>query len=338
MIRFTLLEDLRVLSVIKWMEKTMRKHNIANKIIAIILSVAMTLIVLPYSAYSADLRNNDNYRITQYISKDESARAVSLSSDEKTASIVIDSVNGLVEVVIRYTSDSDKVYRWVFTNDSVFDSNSFTNTNYTALIDYAETNIILASVIELGTLENYDAVHQSPVRGGDPYLLMQDLVTLVGSNSYNGVLRYTDSRGGINFHVYETLGLYVTQLPNVSWGSALTLGSIILTVLGRPIESEILNKLGIILDVAAAVTSIVPAGGLKEYNCVALVNADGSSYLFTYTDKQITYTGYSNAYNASRPYIINSTHQTVYSDGVVYFYSYPSQIDTAYSVYLQVGL
>ncbi len=119
-------------------------------------------------------------------------------------------------------------------------------------------------------------------------------------------------------------------------------GFIIRRPSGFIIASETLDKLGIILDVAAAVTSIVPAGGLTEYNCMALdtryVNADGSSYLFTYTDKQITYTGYSNAYNASRPYIINSTHQTVYSDGVVYFYSYPSQIDTAYSVYLQIGL
>ena len=316
----------------------MNKHNIAKKTIAIILSVAMMLFVLPSAAYSADLKN---FKLTQYIAKDNSARAISLSFEEKIASIVIDSVNGLVEVVIRYTNDPNNLYRWVFTNDFVFYNNDYSASGYIDLIDYAETNSMLASVISLGISGSDDTASQSQLREGDPYILKQDLIALLG-DSYNGVLRYTDSRGGINFHVYETLGLYVSQLPTVTWGSALTLGSIILTLLGYPIGSEILNKLGLILGVAATITSTFSAGGLKKYNCMAIdtryVNADGSSHLFTYTDKQIAYMGYSNSNDESRPYIVNSTQEIVYSDGVVYFYSYPSQIDAAYSVYLEIGL
>lgn len=319
----------------------MRRGNILKKVISIIVSIVLVLMISPFAVYSADYPNDGNIRFTRYVAADEGFRLVAISSEDKLASIVEDSLSGFVEVVIKYVSNPDKLYRWVFTDTAEFGNIDYYS-SCSALIDYAEGKNMTAEVIDLCIQEDNDTVCQKPVRDGDQYILKQDLAALVGSNGYNGTLRYSDSRGGVNFHVYETLGLYISQLPNATWGGTLTLGSIIVTVLGLATGTEVITKLATILGVAASAASLVPPGGLKRYNCMALdtryVTADGSSHLFTSTDKQITYTGFSNANDASRPYIVNATHQTVYSDSSVYFYSYPSQIDTAYSVYLQIGL
>ncbi len=268
---------------------------------------------------------------------------VSIITNEKYISIVADSTGDNLEICIRYVETNPGIiYRWSSLDYPVSDYDLSTVTDSDDIVAYAEAHMNLAEQIVLTVTEENIVADKTPeTRSAATVALKAEMARLTGSNQYGATLRYTADRDGNTCRVYESVGFYVNKLNRFTWRTAINVGGLITTILGIPISSKLLETICSFFDVASQVSSIIPAGSLDKYYCLSVdtrcVKINGLSTIYETTDKEIVFTGYAdpNDDHDVGAFIDEDSREITYSDSMVYFYSYPSQIDTAYSVFLQ---
>lgn len=256
-------------------------------------------------------------------------------TNEKLIAIGADNTTHIITVSIKYTSDPNTVYQWIFDDYPQEEFNMNSTSFWDEVIDYAEENSGEATEIQF-TYEEVTA-DEPMVRSSAGADLREDIEERHGTE-YSDVRVSTQVMGGQVFHMYENLWISIAKVGAHAWNNGITLASLVVSILGLAATTATMGTICGVLGIAFSVGSMtLSAGKLNRYTCTAHYNRyvrRDTGYKLATSDKVITYKGYEDAdlNSSGRASIVPATQSVVYSISQTHFNS--GIFDEAYQSYL----
>lgn len=263
-------------------------------------------------------------------------------TDSQSIVILTDTLRGMAEVDICLLSQRNTVYHWILEDNLPSGIGSPTDAFWNSLISYCNSHMSEATVFQFIDYTLDEPMVLPQTRSSAAADLQQDLAGLVGSQ-YSNRQMYTSSTTGQRITIYEDMVFRISYLGYKAWSTAISIGSIIATVLGLTATTALVKAIANIYSVAASVGSIIPPGKLNKYQAQAIVSrlatVNGSKYVYNTAEKFYNYRGYEDGdiNSTARAYVDSSSQSIDYPQGSSYFNSYQSQAADAYAMFQRIG-
>lgn len=313
--------------------------KIARKLISSLTCIAVFLSLTNINAFA--MNSNENLVNTQqnvYLEKIEDGYVFTQKADDKSVAIITSNTENVVAISIIYTSNSDIVYQWII-NDYPMEGFSQNSLDFwDSIISYAENNLDNASLIEI-SVDEISENTPMPFSSADADLA-EDLVGIVGeeySNKYTNRLRVMD---GHDYRLYESMEFSIRKCATLSWQTGASIASVLAGVVSiAPVPPHVALFTGVLGIVAAVASTILPAGKVNQYSCMALytryVTVDNGSTQYGHAYKIRTFDGYedANPNSTGRAHVFPATEVLFYDPNQSEEYFNNGIFDEAYNSY-----
>ena len=310
-----------------------------KKFISIILSTAI-LFSISATAYATEA---DTAYITSAVVDISGGNLYTSEENDKRVAILTNDENHLLDVSICYLSAPNTVYQWTITDYPI---STFTPSNpqfWYNIVDYVEDQMSDANIVYFTEVTYEEPIELPQTRSSAGSDLLDELEELMGLGEYSDTVVHSITYQGQRYRILEYMDFRILTDGSKSWANAIQVSSLIVTVLGLVASSTLITAICCAFGVVASASSLLPAGTINKYLCVAdvcrWVSINGSAYPYNITDKYFEYKGYENASNDSREkaYIDDGSLSEYFTDDEAYFNSNNSQIMDAYVVFSRIG-
>lgn len=310
-----------------------------KKFISIILSTAI-LFSISATAFASEAKTAPTNSAVVDIS---GGSLYTSEENDKKVAILTNNENHLLDVSICYLSMPNTVYQWTITDYPI---PTFTPSNsqfWYDIISYVENQMSTANIVHFTEVTYEKPIELSQTRSSAGADLLSQLEELIGVSEYSDDVIHSITYQGQRYRILESMDFRILTDGSKSWTTTIQVSSLIASVLGLVASSTLITAICGAFGVAASAYSMLPAGTINKYLCVAdvcrHVSINGSAYPYNMTDKYFEYKGYENANNNSheRAYIDDGSLNEYYTDDEDYFNSNNSQVMDAYVVFSRIG-
>lgn len=252
-------------------------------------------------------------------------------SDSKIVAIATGNTEHILDISILYPSDTAVIYHWLIDDYPVVVFSPDDLSFWTDIIEFAEQRTTEADLIESPSIQ--EAIEHEPMpfssAGADLAAGLRELVGAQYSNKFIPPLKMIESH---TYRLYETMEYQITKANQLSWANAMTVSSIVVSVVGillPPVGAmqQICTVLGIAFQGAA---TLIPPGKMNRYNCMVMytryVTIDGGGrqygpaykvrYFDGYEDADLNSTGRAQVLPNDDPPYYGSQSEEFFNNGI----------------------